>query len=278
MAVVLGLGASLLWGASDFLGGLGTRRLPLLAVLAVAFPAGAVVIGAIVGVRGEAPPDGLHALYACLAGLGGVAGITCLYRGLAVGTMGVVAPITATAPLIPVTVGLLHGEQPGALRLLGIGVTLAGIVLASREAAGESRRSRVAAGAGLALAAGLCFGWTLVALDSASATDPYWATLIVRLTGCAAVAIALIIVRPTFARPGESLIALAPIGMLDATATMLFAVATTRGLVSVVSVLASLYPLVVVVLAWRVLGERIAAVQRAGTIAALAGVALISAG
>ncbi len=279
MTVLLGLSASLLWGVSDFLGGLRSRGFPLLAVLAVAFPAGAIVIGGVVAVRGDAPPGALPLVYAALAGLGGVAGIAALYRGLAIGSMGVVAPITATAPLIPLVVGLLRGERPGAVRLAGIAIALIGIVLASREPRSVTEtKARVATGAGLALVAGACFGGTLVAIDSASAADPYWATLVLRLTGCVVVAAALVATRPPLAPLAESLTKFAPIGVLDATATMLFAVATTRGLVSVVSVLASLYPLVVVLLARAFLGERLARTQRLGALAALGGVAMISAG
>jgi len=276
-AVLLALAAAVGWGCSDFLGGLQARSLPLLAVLAVAMPSGLLVLGPILAARGEGPPGAASVGYAVLAGATGLAGISALYRGLAVGAMGVVAPISATAPLIPVTVGVARGERPSALQAIGMAAALVGIVLAGREPRAGSR-GRVAIGAGLGLLAAGSFGLSLVAFDAAAEGDPYWATLVVRLVGCAVVLAAFPAARPALPRARRSLSPLVAVGLFDATATMCFSVATTRGLLSVVSVVASLFPVVVVVLARVVLGERPAAVQMGGAAAAVAGAALISAG
>ena len=125
-AVLLALAASASWGVSDFLGGLKSRAAPVLTVLSVSQPAGLVLLGAIVLVRWQAPPHGLPILWAVLAGIGGAVGIGALYQGLAVGSMGIVAPITSTSPLIPLTVGLARGERPSAIQLAGIGVAIVG--------------------------------------------------------------------------------------------------------------------------------------------------------
>jgi drug/metabolite transporter (DMT)-like permease len=271
-AVLLALAASASWGVSDFLGGLKTRAAPVLTVLSVSQPAGLVLLGAIVLVRWQAPPHGLPILWAVLAGIGGAIGIGALYQGLAVGSMGIVAPITSTSPLIPLTVGLARGERPGSIQLVGIGVALAGW-----EPAAPGVRRQLSAGAGLALLAAVAFGSSQVALQSAAADDPYWATFILRIASSVLVLVALLRFRPGGSPAGMWLVLVA-IGLLDSGATELFAIATTKGLLSVVAVLAALYPVLVAILARVVLHERLTLVQRGGALAAVAGAAAISAG
>lgn len=276
-AVLLALAASASWGVSDFLGGLKTRAAPVLTVLSVSQPAGLVLLGAIVLVRWQAPPHGLPILWAVLAGIGGAVGIGALYQGLAVGSMGIVAPITSTSPLIPLTVGLARGERPSAIQLVGIGVAIVGVAFAGWEPGAPGARRRLSTGAGLALLAAVAFGSSQVALQSAAADDPYWATFILRIASSLLVLAALLRFRPGRGRAGMWVVLIA-IGLLDSAATELFAVATTKGLLSVVAVLASLYPVLVAILARVVLHERLTAVQRGGAVAAVAGAAAISAG
>ena len=276
-AVLLALAASASWGVSDFLGGLKTRAAPVLTVLSVSQPAGLVLLGAIVLVRWQPPPHGLPILWAVLAGIGGAVGIGALYQGLAVGSMGIVAPITSTSPLIPLTVGLARGERPSAIQLVGIGVAIVGVAFAGWEPGAPGARRRLSTGAGLALLAAVAFGSSQVALQSAAADDPYWATFILRIASSLLVLAALLRFRPGRGRAGMWVVLIA-IGLLDSAATELFAVATTKGLLSVVAVLASLYPVLVAILARVVLHERLTVVQRGGAVAAVAGAAAISAG
>ena len=276
-AVLLALAASASWGVSDFLGGLKTRAAPVLTVLSVSQPAGLVLLGAIVLVRWQAPPHGLPILWAVLAGIGGAVGIGALYQGLAVGSMGIVAPITSTSPLIPLTVGLARGERPSAIQLVGIGVAIVGVAFAGWEPGAPGARRRLSTGAGLALLAAVAFGSSQVALQSAAADDPYWATFILRIASSLLVLAALLRFRPGRSRAGMWFVLIA-IGLLDSGATELFAVATTKGLLSVVAVLAALYPVLVAILARVVLHERLTVVQRGGAVAAVAGAAAISAG
>lgn len=276
-AVLLALAASASWGVSDFLGGLKTRAVPVLTVLSVSQPAGLVLLGAIVLVRWQPPPHGLPILWAVLAGFGGAIGIGALYQGLAVGSMGIVAPITSTSPLIPLTVGLARGERPSAVQLVGIGVAIVGVAFAGWEPGAPGARRRLSAGAGLALLAAVAFGSSQVALQSAAADDPYWATFILRVASSLLVLAAILRHRPGRNRGGMWLV-LIVIGLLDSGATELFAVATTKGLLSVVAVLAALYPVLVAILARVVLNERLTVVQRGGALAAVAGAAAISTG
>jgi drug/metabolite transporter (DMT)-like permease len=276
-AVLLALAASASWGVSDFLGGLKTRAVAVLTVLAVSQPAGLLLLGSIVLVRWQPPPHGLPILWAVLAGIGGAIGIGALYQGLAVGSMGIVAPITSTSPLIPLTVGLARGERPSSVQLAGIAVALVGVAFAGWEPGAPGARRQLSAGAGLAILAAASFGSSQVALQSAAHDDPYWATFILRVASSTLVLLAVTRRRPGRGPAGIWAV-LIVIGLLDSGATELFAIATTKGLLSVVSVLAALYPVLVAILARAFLHERLTAVQRGGALAAVAGAAAISAG
>ena len=277
VAVLLALAASASWGVSDFLGGLTSRRLTLATVMGLTTPLGLVAIGVLVAIRWQAPPSVSFILWGALTGVLGAVGISSLYRGLTVGRMGVVAPISATAPLIPVTVGLARGERPSALQGIGMGLALVGVVLTGREHDSETGR-RVASGAGFGLIAAVTFGGSLISLDQAANSDPYWATLVLRAAATFAVAAALLITRSPVRAPRSVWPTLTVIAVLDIGGTVFFAVSTTKGLISVVSVLVSLVPVFVAFLARFVLHERLERVQLAGATSAVAGVVLISAG
>jgi drug/metabolite transporter (DMT)-like permease len=277
IAVALALGAAVAWGAADFLGGLKSRAVATLVVVAVAQAAGLVLVLAVVAAQGEGPPASRFLVYAVLAGLAGAVGIGALYRGLAVGAMSIVAPITATGAVIPVAVGVSTGERPSALQAAGFVVALAGVVLAARQP-GRETRSQLAAGVGLALLAAVGIGAFLVALDAASEGGVAWALLVQRSVCLGLVLAAGALVRPVLGLGRADVVPMIAIGVLDMTANAFFALASTRGLVSVVSVLASLYPVATVVLARLLLRERITRAQQAGVVGALAGVVLITSG
>lgn len=275
---LLALGASLSWGLGDFLAGLRSRRLPLLTVLVVSQAAGLASIALVVAVRATGPPEARYLGYAALAGVAGAVGLAALYRGLAVGAMSVVAPISATAAIVPVVAGVVAGERPSTLQAAGIALAVTGVVLASRSSSPDGRGRAVAAGVGFALVAAVSFGLLLVALEAASDGDALWGTLTMRTSSFGLLALAALAVRPSLALGPRDLPVLALIGVLDTAGNALFAVATTKSLLSVAAVLAQVYPVVTVVLARIVLGERIAGLQRAGVAGALAGVALIATG
>jgi drug/metabolite transporter (DMT)-like permease len=276
--VLLALAASVSWGVSDFLGGLTSRRLSLPTVMGITTPLGLLAIGILVAVRGEELPDRSFVLWGLLAGVLGAVGISSLYKGLSVGQMGVVAPISAAAPLIPITFGLIRGERPSGLQGVGIGLAIVGVILTSRERVEGSRRGRVAEGAAFGLLAATSFGISLLALDESANADPYWATLIVRFGSTVTVAAALLVIRPSIRAPRSFWQALVAVGLLDITGTAFFSVATTKGLISIVAALISMVPVVVALLARIVVRERLQQIQIAGAALAVAGVACISAG
>lgn len=274
---LLALGASLSWGLGDFLAGLRTRRLPVVTVLVVSQAAGLATIALVVAVRGAGPPDARHLLYGSLAGVCGAVGLAALYRGLAVGPMSIVAPISATAAAVPVVFDLVMGDRPSGVQAAGIALAVAGVVLASRAGAAEGRRASTE-GVGLALVAAVSFGLLLVLLGEASEGDPYWGTLAMRGTSFSLLVLAALVLRPSFALAERDLPVLLLIGVLDTAGNTLFAVATTESLLSVAAVLGQLYPVVTVLLARLVLGERMSRGQGAGVVSAFTGVALITAG
>jgi drug/metabolite transporter (DMT)-like permease len=277
-AVLLALSASLVWGFADFGAGAATRRLPVFVVAAVSQTAGLVVVAAIVLAAAQATPSRRQVAWAVFAGVVGVVGLSFFYRALAMGTMGVIGPITATAAIVPLAYGLGRGERPSTLQGIGVGLAVVGVIAASLEPAPEGRGRQIGTGVGFALAAAFAFGWSLVGLSRAAPGGVAWATLTMRAAAVPiAVLLALTLRHRAPALPRGWLL-LIGVGIADVGATLLYAAATTRGLLSVVGVLSSLYPIVIVVLARVLLAERIARPQLAGVAVALAGVALISAG
>lgn len=277
LAIALALASAVSYGVADFLGGAAARRLALPVVLAASQGAGLVAIATVVALRGTPAPEGPAIPLAVGAGVAGTIGIAALYAALAAGPMSVVAPIGGMAAIVPVVAGLAIGELPSALQNGGIVVAISGVVLASR-APGDPATASARRGIAFAAVAAVGIGFLLVFLDAASEADPYWASLVQRVTSTSLLALALLLLRPSLRMRPPHALALVAVGILDVGANTLFAVATTTGLVGVVSVLASLYPVVTVALARVVYRERLTRTQTAGVGAALTGVALIAAG
>ncbi|HET8527796.1 MAG TPA: DMT family transporter [Gaiellaceae bacterium] len=275
-AVALALCASLAWGVADFGAGVGARRLPAFVVAAGMQIAGLAVAAIVLAVLREPVPRAGEVGWAIFAGLAGVLGLSAFYRALAVGTMGIVGPISSLSALVPLTYGLARGERPSTLHLAGVALAISGGIGASLEPVPDSARRRIGAGVGLALLAALGFGGSLVGLSNAAPGGIGWATFVMR--AAAAPTLLVLALSVGGRRPGGRLLPLlVAVGIFDTGANLLYSAATTRGLLSVVSVLASLYPIVIVVLARVFLHERVASPQLAGVGVALAGVAMISA-
>lgn len=277
LATVLALGASVAWGVGDFLGGLKSRTLAPLAVLAVAQPVGLAAMLVVAAIHWE-PWPGESVLLAVPAALLGTLGLVAFYRGMASGSISLVAPIAATGALLPVGFGLATGERPSALQMAGIALAVGGAVVTSYEPGAVAQRPRVAAGVGWALLAAVAFGGYFIPMHEASEGDFVWATLVFRVASFSLVMAALLAFRPRLTRAPRDLAVIACIGLADTSGNVLFAAAASQGLVSVVSVLASLYPVVTVALARVYLRERVTRVQEAGAVATLGGVVMVSAG
>lgn len=277
LAAVLALGASVAWGIGDFIGGLKSRTLSPLAVLAIAQPVGFMAMTIVVLIHWE-PWPGPSVLYAAPAALLGTLGLVAFYRGMAAGTISLVAPIAATGALIPVAFGLATGERPSPVQLAGIVLAVGGAVATSYEPGEGGERPRLAAGIGWGLLAAVAFGGYFIPMHEAAEGDFVWATFLFRATSLSLVLVAALVVRPRLPHHPRDIAVIACIGLADTSGNILFAAAASQGLVSVVSVLASLYPVVTVILARVYLRERVTRVQEGGAAVTLGGVVLVSAG
>lgn len=277
MASLLALSGAVLWGVGDFLGGLASRRMAVLAVLAISQAVGLAGVALWVWIASDPFPGLSEILPAAAAGVAGLIGLGALYRGLAVGAMGIVAPISAASPVVPLAVDAARGLTPTAWQWLGIVLVLAGIVALSREPSGVGTR-RIAAGAGLAVVAALGFGGFIVGLDAGSDESAPWAVVAAR-SASVAIALAAAVLTATSLRPPVRFVpVLLAVGAFDTGANVCVAFATTKGAAGVVAVLSALYPIVTVVLARLVLAERLSVARRVGGATALAGAALVAAG
>jgi drug/metabolite transporter (DMT)-like permease len=277
LGFAISLASSFSWGVSDFLGGLTSRRLPVLGVLAVSQPFGLILIVMLIPLVGADPISADKLAIAFLAGVASLGGLGAFYAAMAMGTVSIVAPIAALGVVVPVAVGLAEGQAPAAIQLAGLVPAIAGVVILSYEGnpkhAEVARRSIV-----LAIIAGLGFGVFFTAMDAAAADRPGWAILAVRVGGVATIAAALLVTRPRLDGVSDAIPVLLVIGLFDVLAISLFAVASTKGVLPVVAVGGSMYPAFTVALAHGVLGERLAPVQWVGVLLALAGVVMIAAG
>ena len=271
----LALGASLAWGFGDFFGPLLGRRLGTFRVLFTAQVAGLSAIAIAVAIRGQGPAGGA-VLLAIPAACAGTLGLWAFYRGIAVGAISVVAPIAGVSAVIPVTIGIATGDRPSTVQLAGILLVLPGVGLASREH--QDGQRRVAAGVGLALLAALGFGCYFVPMHAAGDADFWWASLVFRTTSFLLVSVAVLASRSPVRVSGRDTAFVTAVGIGDTLGNLLYAASAAFGLLSVTAVLASLYPIVTVVLARILLHERVDRFQEAGIVATLTGVVFISAG
>jgi drug/metabolite transporter (DMT)-like permease len=277
VASLLALSGAVLWGVGDFLGGFASRRLAVLAVLAISQAVGLAGVALWVWIASDPFPGLPEILPAAAAGVAGLIGLGALYRGLAVGAMGIVAPISAASPVVPLVVDAGRGLTPTVLQLLGIVLVLAGIVTLSCEPSSVGT-TRIASGAGLAVVAAFGFGAFIVGLDAGSDESAPWAVVAAR-SASVAIALAAAALTSTSLRPPVRFIpALLAVGAFDTGANVCVAFATTKGSAGIVAVLSALYPIVTLVLARLVLAERLSAARRIGGVTALAGAAVVASG
>ena len=277
MAITLALLTAALFGTGDFLGGLAGKRMSVLRVLAISHTIGLVLItvGAIV-IADEFLLGDLA--WGALAGIAGFIGLALLYRGLARGPMGVVAPLTAiTSAAVPAGWGLLvDDESLAGTAWVGVVLALLAIGLAS---ASPVEQSSVSLAAILeALLAGVGFGLMFVGLDQTVEASAPWPIVGGRLMTVSAMAVFFFIVkRESPLPPVRSDIRLPAVaGFVDTFSNALFLYATLEGDLAIVAVLSSLYPIATVILARVVLGEELTRLQQSGFVAAMAATTLIA--
>ena len=286
-ALALALFSGLSWGTGDFLGGLMTRRLGVAVVMAIAQGAGLVLTGALILALGEPAPEARYLVFGALGGLCGAVGLAALYQGLAIGPMSVVAPTVSLSVMVPVIVGFAQGDRPKALQVVGMACAIAGIVLAARAADPTDieghpeppSRRRIGPGLVYALIAVVFVGLLVTSLDAAGQGSAPWAAFMIRVVSVPLFVIAVVIGRAHERAPtGKETATLIVVGAFDNLANVTFALAAQTGMLALVSVVGSLYPVSTVLLARGFLHERLSRPQLVGVITAFVGVVLIALG
>ena len=234
------------WGIGDFFGGVAARRTHVLTVLVTSQAIGLLGAAAWALASADARPAVVDLLPAVGAGVCGGIGLAAL-TGMAVGAMGIVAPVSAASPVVPLLVDLGRGISPSTLQWAGIVGVLGGIVVLARDPT-SAYAPRLAAGVALALVAAAAFGLFVVGLDASADESVPWTVFAARGTSTVfALALALstsVAIRP----PNPLLPTIAAVGVFDTTANVLVAFATTKGSAGVVAVLSALYPIATIVL------------------------------
>ena len=276
LAALIALAASFCFGSSNFIAGLESRRRSVWSVTAVSQVASALSAALLLAFAPHPSLSAAAALWAALAGAAAAGGIVALYRALAVGAMSVVSPIIALQVVLPVVVGTVQGEQLAAVTWAGIVLAVSGVVLVARAKAPHARVPREAVL--LAVLTAVLFGVMLVGIDRAGAAggDRSWVVFVVRVASAAVVLVFFAATRRRLDVTARALPGIALVGVLLTAATLLFSAAVAIGLLSVVSVLGSLSPVVTTALAQVFLHERLEGRQWLGMAAVLLGVVLLS--
>jgi drug/metabolite transporter (DMT)-like permease len=278
MAVTLGVLVALGWGSADFLGGFTSQRLHTVTVLLVSQAFGlAAAIVLVIALR-DAIPDTHVFVLSAVAGIVGVAALWLLFRGLAVGRMSVVAPLSAVGSgVLPLAWGLLRGERPTALALVGVALALIAVVIIGRGAEHDPVPSipplqELALGIG----SGIGFGVVLILFSESATASGMWPLLIARGVAVPLLAALAFALGRSARVPAADLPPVAGAGLFDVGANAMVLLAVRRGLLSLVAPVAALYPATTVVLARIILHEKMGRQRVGGLALGLAGLALIA--
>ena len=276
-AILLALGTALCYGVSNFIGPFLARELPTMTVI-VAGQSVALLVSALVVVLHGSPAPELDEVGAgLLAGAGNAGGLALFYAAAESGPLSIVTPIGATGAIVPVLIGIATGDNLSALSAAGIVLAIGGVALAARRAGGsveeaaDLRRTVI-----LSALSAVCFGVFLWGISPASASGVFWGVMFSRLSLLTLLFAGALLTQQAFRVPAADVPKVALPGVLLFGGTLLYAAATQEGLLSVVSVIATLFPVVTVTLALLLLHERLSRVQWAGVGAALTGVVLLS--
>ena len=274
IASLLSLGAAISWGAGDFSGGLASKKSNVYGVVLGAHTVGLIFTAAVALLWGD-PWPGAHAIYWGLgAGISGGIGLVSLYRSLAIGTMGINAPVASVVTgILPVAFTFLTLGLPSRLQLAGFGLALLSIWLISMPSGSIGRPK----GLGLAILAGFGFSGFLVCIKMAGEVAKFWPLVGARVGSLALMVLFITIGRVRWKPRRSTWSALLACGVFDSVGNFLFVYAATRGRLDIAAVLSSLYPASTLVLARVILKERIARFQAVGIALALASVAMIAA-
>lgn len=275
-AIVYGLASAVSWGAGDFSGGVATKRNHVYGVVLLSQTVGGLFLIGLALLFTEPLSRPVDLAYGAAAGVSGTIGVSALYRGLAEGRMGIVAPLAALiTAILPVMVGILAEGVPETSQLVGFGFALAAVWLISAQ------NGRLAVirpqELGLAVLAGTGFGVFLILIDRVNPGAILWPLVAARVASISFLVILIVATAPFSGRPtaaGWPVIMLA--GIFDSGGNAFFALAVQTGRLDVAAILSSLYPAATIALAWFILKERLLPQQWGGVAAALMAILLIS--
>lgn len=273
--VAFGLASAVSWGAGDFGGGWTGRRASVFAIAIVVDLVGAAVMLPVALATHESFPGSTTLVLAAIAGICAVAGIVGLYQGLAVGRMGVVAPVTGLlAATLPVVVGFAGLGLPGPSVLVGIAAAFVAVILVSRGSDATGRPS----GIRYAIVAGVGLGLFNVAVAAFPEHLVAWPLVVIKLASLVAISIVAVTTRRSWRIPTGLLPAATAVAILDLAGNGFYVLATQAGRIDVAATLSSLYPVTTVILAVALLRERVSRTHLVGIVLAALAIALIAGG
>jgi len=277
LPITLSIFACFGWGIADFIGGLKSRDLPTLSILMISSFTGAFILGIILLLMKSPLPSDPLLFWAIPAGLIGIIAMFLLYRGLAAGAMSILAPISAAGVILPVIWGIFSGDALSGFCMVGIVIAILGSVMAVMENDPKRKKKKLTKGIGLAVGSAFFVGLYYITMDTACTHHPIWASMIMRLSALIIFIPLLFLSKVTVNIGKVQLPYILLMGVMDTMAAVCFAVATSKGMLSQVAVISSLYPAVTIILSTVITGERIQKIQFSGVVLAIAGVTLISA-
>ena len=278
LSYALAVLSSITYGAADFLGGLATKRSTMVSVVVFSQLTGLILVLIALPLLPAASPSRVDFAWGAASGLAGGIGVALLYRGLAVGIMSVVAPVTAVcAVIIPLFTGMVLGDRPAVIALFGVMLAIIAIILVSQSGTVE-RETRRSSGVWIAIFSGIAIGIFLVCLERTGSSAGLWPLVAARVVSVGFFGLGGIFIRETIIPRRESMRTVIAGGTLDMLANIFYLLAVREGLLSIVATLTSLYPASTIILARLVLGETLRLVQLAGVLCAGAAIVLIVSG
>lgn len=273
LAVAFGLVASCSWGAADFSGGVATRRAPVGSVVVATQAIGLVLFIVLAAALPHPFPSLPDLVWDGAAGVADTVGLLAFYRALAVGRMGIAAPITAVlTATTPTLFGAFFEGVPHPLQLAGFVLAVLAIWLLSRSEATSGH----SAGRGLAVLAGLSFGGFLILIDQGAHTTIFWPLAVARTVSLLFLLMSILLRRQQVLPKRMALLPVGVAGLLDAGGSICFVLATHAGRLDVATILSSFYPAITVLLAALILREKVTRLQAIGILLALVASSLIS--
>ncbi|MEY4493221.1 MAG: hypothetical protein RL355_570 [Actinomycetota bacterium] len=275
MAIIFALLSSLTWGTADFLGGILSKKRSSIAVIGGSQPFGLVAALAIAIATSQFWFNREVVIYGVLAGLIGMVALMAYYQALATGSMGIVAPIGSLGVVVPLIYGYLQGDSPTGLQNFGIALSIIGVILASGpEFRGDAKSGPIL----LAFLSAAMFGFCILFMAKGGQINSAATVVMMRVAQVSTMVSVALILRSIGGLKKEDLPLLAVTGSFDAVANLFFAAAAGMGMLAIVSVLGSLFPVATGILAWWFLKERLALVQYIGIAVTMAGVIAITSG